>query len=414
MDDIERANEKAVERILDAKPVLVDIELARKAIPGMKDDMMLHAGPPITWERMCGPMKGAVMGALIYEGLVDSPEQASKLAESGDIEFSPCHHHRTVGPMAGVVSPSMPVFVVRNESMGNEAYCTINEGLGKVLRFGAYDEGVIARLKWMEEILFPVLRDAVRDSGGIDLKAMISRALHMGDECHNRNIAGSSLFLNKISPYIVKTGYDKEIIARVIDFIAGNGHFFLNLSMPACKSMMDAAHNIKNCTIVTAMSRNGVEFGIRVSGLGDRWFKAPAPLPKGLYFPGFSERDANPDLGDSSITETAGLGGFSMAAAPAIAQFVGGSPSDAIKYTKEMWEITLTRNKSFTIPILNFEGSPTGIDLRKVIETGIQPLINTGIAHKDPEIGQVGAGIVRAPMDCFKKALMAFVEEFQA
>ncbi len=414
MEEIEEANRRAVERILAAKPVLVDISPAKDVIPGMKDEMILHAGPPITWKKMCGPMKGAVMGALIYEGLADSPEQASKLAERGDIEFSPCHHHRTVGPMAGVVSPSMPVFVVRNEDLGNEAYCTINEGLGKVLRFGAYDEEVLSRLKWMKEVLFLVLRDAVRDSGGIDLKAIISRALHMGDECHNRNFAGTSLFLNQIAPYLVRTGYDKEVIAKVIEFIAGNGHFFLNLSMPACKATMDATHNIKNCTIVTAMSRNGVEFGIRVSGLGDRWFTAPAPLPKGLYFPGFSEEDANPDLGDSSITETTGLGGFSMAAAPAIAQFVGGSPSDAIKYTKEMWEITLERNRSFTIPVLNFEGSPTGIDLRKVIETGIQPLINTGIAHKEPGIGQVGAGIVRAPMKCFKDALRAFVEEFQA
>ena len=405
--EVDSANRRAVEKILAAKPVLIDIKPAIDVIPKMTDHTILHAGPPIEWKRMCGPMRGAIIGALIYERLAKDEEEAEKLAASGKIEFSPCHHHSTVGPMAGVVSPSMPVFVVKNQKYGNRAYCTLNEGLGKVLRFGAYDREVLNRLAWMRDVLGPALEVAVGRSGGIDLKTLISQALQMGDECHNRNVAGTSLFLNEITHHLPASDLDKRTIGDVVRFISGNHHFFLNLSMPACKATMDAAHGIKNCTVVTAMARNGVEFGIRVSGLGDRWFTAPAEVPRGLYFPGYGERDANPDLGDSSITETSGLGGFAMAAAPAIVQFVGGTPEDAMGYTLEMFDVTLAKNTNFALLNLGFEGTPTGIDIRKVLDTGITPIINTGIAHKRASVGQIGAGILRAPLDCFKKALVA-------
>jgi hypothetical protein len=405
--EIDSVNLRAVEKILNSKPVLMDVKPAIEVVPKMTELTILHSGPPIEWKRMCGPMRGAVIGALVYEGLAKDEKEAEKLAASEKIEFSPCHHHRAVGPMAGVISSSMPVFIVENQRHRNRAYCTINEGLGKVLRFGAYDKEVLNRLSWMRDVLGPALGVAVRHSGGIDLKALISQALQMGDECHNRNAAGTSLFLNEIMPHFLGSDLDKKTINDVVQFIYGNRQFFLNLSMPACKATLDAVRGIKNCTLVSAMARNGVEFGIQVSGLGDRWFTSPAEVPKGLYFPGYGEGDANPDLGDSSITETAGLGGFAMATAPAIVQFIGGAQEDAVGYTREMYEITLTENKSFALPNLGFRGTPTGIDLLKVLDTDIMPIINTGIAHKQAGIGQIGAGILRAPLECFKKSLVA-------
>lgn len=410
--DINAANEKVLEIIKSGQAELIDIKPARDAIPGMTENTILHAGPPITWERMCGPMKGAVIGALIYEGKAQNKEEAEKLAASGEIEFSPCHHHNAVGPMAGIVSPSMPVFVVKNKTFDNYAYCTLNEGLGKVLRYGAFSDEVIKRLKWMETVLAPALKEALALSGPIDIKGLIAQALHMGDECHNRNKAATSLFIRTIAPYLVKIKDKTEIISDVLNFMNSNDHFFLNLSMPACKAMLQPAEGVEGSTIVTIMSRNGTDFGIRISGLGDRWFTAPAPKVEGLYFPGFTDDDANPDIGDSSITETCGIGGFAMAAAPAIVQFVGSTAGDAINYTKKMYEITAGENNTFTIPVLNFRGTPTGIDIRKVLELDILPQINTGIAHKNPGIGQVGAGLVNPPKKLFEDALFAFADEY--
>lgn len=406
---INNGNKQAVGRLLDARPKLVDIAPAGDVIPGFERRMLLHSGPPISWDKMCGPMRGAIVGALIYEGLADSPKEAEALAASGDIKFAPCHEYGAVGPMAGIISASMPVFVIENEAGGNRAYSNLNEGLGKVLRFGANSPEVIGRLHWMRDVLAPVLRKAILAAGGLDIMTLTAKALQMGDECHNRNLAATSLLIRTLLPVLCKECTGGEL-ADVASFLASNDHFYLNISMAACKASLDAAHGIKGSTLITAMSRNGVEFGIRVSGLGNEWFTAPAPYVKGLYFPGYSDADANPDLGDSAITETCGLGGFAMAAAPAIVQFVGGTASDAINYTKEMYEITLATNPAYTIPALDFRPTPTGIDLIKVVETGINPIINTGIAHRDAGVGQVGAGLVRAPMECFTAALRRFAD----
>jgi hypothetical protein len=403
--DIEAANDEVCRRIKAGRPVLVGMGIARDVIPGMHDRLILHAGPPIDWERMCGPQRGAVMGALVYEGIARDEAEAARLAASGEIEFSPCHHHHAVGPMAGVVSPSMPVFVVENKAFGNRAFCTQNEGLGKVLRYGGMGAEVYARLKWMEISLYPVLDCALQAlPDGIDLRSLIAQALHMGDECHNRNRAATSLFLRATGPALARTSRDNETLAKVIEFIDRNDHFFLNLSMPAGKAMLEPAEGVPGSTIVTVMARNGTDFGIRLSGLPGRWFTAPAGQVQGLYFPQFTEKDANPDIGDSTVTETAGYGGMAMAAAPAITKFVGGTPQMALQATLEMYEITHDEHEQFTIPALNFRGSPCGIDVRKVIETGILPQINTGIAHKDPGVGMVGAGILRAPRECFEEA----------
>jgi hypothetical protein len=409
---IEEANQEAVSRVQRAKPALIDVSTAGEAIPGMKRNMILHAGPPVTWEKMSGPMKGAVIGGLILEGFAKTRQEAEALAASGDILFEPCHHHSSVGPMAGVVTWSMPVWVMENEAFGNRAYCTLNEGLGKVLRYGAFSGEVLARLRWMAEDLAPALKKTLLRHGPVDMKSMIAQALQMGDEGHNRNRAGTSLFIREIAPDLVMLDESREKIGRILSFINGNDHFFLNLSMPSCKCTVDAAVSIEGSSVVTAMARNGTEFGIRVSGLGDRWFTGPAGRVEGLYLPGFSEKDAALDIGDSVITETAGIGGFAMAAAPAIVKFVGGSASDAIRYTRRMYDITVAENDTYRIPALDFRGTPTGIDLLKVVETGILPAINTGIAHKEPGIGMVGAGLVHPPEKCFHDALEAFAEKY--
>ncbi len=401
---IEEANKEAVSRIMSGRPQIIGLGLAREVIPGMTDRTILHAGPPITWERMCGPTRGAIMGALVYEGLAKTPEEAAELAACGEIAFDPCHHHHAVGPMAGIISSSMPVWIIENVTFGNCAYCTLNEGLGRVLRYGAFGEDVYSHLHWMADTLYPTLADALKVSGPIDLRAMIAQALHMGDECHNRNRAGTSLLLRALGPAMARTCKDGERLARVIQFIDGNDHFFLNLSMPAAKSMVEPAEGIEGATILTVMARNGTDFGIRMAGDPERWFVAPAGRVEGLYLPGFSAQDANPDIGDSTITETAGFGGFAMAAAPAIALFVGGSAQDALNSTLEMYEICYAEHEQFTIPALDFRGTPTGIDVRLIMETGILPKLNTGIAHKEPGIGMVGAGVLRAPQSCFQEA----------
>lgn len=405
--EVEAANRTAHERFLSAQPILMGVEQASKVIPGLGERTLLHAGPPIEWKRMCGPMQGAVIGAILYEGWAENQEAARQLAASGEINFAPCHHFGAVGPMSGVISPSMPVWIVKNQDRGNLSFSNLNEGLGKVLRFGANDKSVIERLKWMETVLGPAMNTALQQLGGVEVRPIIAQALHMGDECHNRNAAASSLLFKRLTPALLKTELPQSDIAKVLEFIAGNDHFFLNISMACCKAMLDAGHGVEHSTLVTAMARNGVEFGIRVSGTGDVWFTAPAPMVDGLFFPGYSPADAAPDLGDSAITETAGIGGFAMGAAPAIVQFVGGTPQDAIAYTREMYHITMGINGGFTLPALNFDASPAGIDSRKVVDMGILPVINTGIAHREAGVGQVGAGITRAPLECFEKAIMS-------
>ncbi|MDO4604870.1 MAG: DUF1116 domain-containing protein [Helcococcus sp.] len=411
-EKIKEANKKAVKLILESTPFLVDIDYAKNVVPNLSDKMILHAGPPVTWENMAGPVKGAMIGACIYEGWAKDDKEAIKLIESGEVKFDCCHHHNTVGPMAGIVSPSMPVHVIENTKFGNKAYCTVNEGLGKVLRFGAYEESVINRLKWIENTYMPNLKKALKLSGPIDLRNITAQALHMGDECHNRNKASTSLFFREIAPYIVKVSKTEEELNEIFNFLQKNDHYFLNLSMPACKSSLDVARNVEYSTILTVMARNGFEFGIQISSLGNKWFTGKAEDIKGLYFPGYSEKDACPDLGDSAITETMGIGGFAMAAAPSIVQFVGGKVEDAISYSKSMYSITTDINNNYTIPNLNFKGTSLGIDLLKVIEKEIRPVINTGVAHKDAGVGQIGAGIVHAPMICFEKALEEYIKKY--
>lgn len=410
--NIEDANKEATTRMIEARPVLVGVGKAKDVIPGMNDNLLLHAGPPIRWDRMSGPLRGAVIGALLFEGRAKTEADAQAMVARGQVQFDSAHHHQSVGPMAGVISPSMSVYIIENKTHGNRAFSNLNEGYGKVLRYGAFSADVLSRLHWMEDVMAPMLADAIEASGGIDIKALLAEALHMGDEGHNRNKAGSLLFLRALSPHLAQAAKTSADLSQVLRFIGDNALSVLNPVMASCKAMADAAHGVAGSTIVSAMARNGTDFGIRVSGLGDRWFTAPAEIPQGLYFPGFKAQDANRDIGDSTITETAGIGGFAMATAPAIVTFVSGTPKDAIKTTLEMYEITFAEHKYFTIPYLDFRGAPTGIDIRKVVEKNITPRINTGIAHKDAGVGQIGAGLVRAPMKVFEQALVAYAEKY--
>jgi hypothetical protein len=410
--NINKANTESTQKMMEARPIVVGMGKAIDVIPGMREELLLHAGPPITWQRASGPMRGAITGALIFEGKAKDEAEAQALVESGKIKLEPCHHHQAVGPMAGVTCPSMSVYILQNKTHGNYSYSNLNEGYGKVLRYGAYSQEVLDRLRWMEDVMAPVLGKAIELSGGVDIRALLSESLQMGDEGHNRNKAGSILFTKALAPHIVRASDNSEVAAKILQFMGDNALTVLNPVMAACKAMVDAAHDIEGSTIVSVMARNGTDFGIRVSGLGDRWFTAPVAVPQGLYFPGFTAADASGDIGDSTITETAGIGGFAMASAPAIVTFVSGTPKDAINTTLEMYEICHAEHKYFTIPPLDFRGTPTGIDIRKVVETGITPRVNTGIAHKDAGVGQVGAGLVRPPMEMFEEALVAFAEYY--
>lgn len=406
---IKNANEECLRRIQAGTAVWVDVRLARDVIPGMDDYTVLHAGPPLPWEHMCGPMRGAIIGASMFEGWAKTPEEAVALADRGRLKFDSGHHHHAIGPMSGIITPSMQVNVVRNEPFGIATHSTLYMGIGKVLRHGAYDEGVMAKLRWMNHELAPLLARAVQEAGGIDIKSIVAQAVQMGDEMHNRNKASNPLLLARLAPHLVSVA-DKAAAIRALKFIDEAGHFILNTVMAGCKGILDAASGIPESTIVTAIARNGYETGIRVSGLGDRWFTAPAPMIEGVYFPGFGPEDANPDLGDSAITETIGLGSMAMAGAPAVVEYVGGTPAFALETTMKMYEITADENKAFKLPSLHFRGTPLGVDIRKVVKTGITPVINTGIACKRPGVGQIGAGLTAVPLQCFEKALEAFAE----
>jgi Protein of unknown function (DUF1116) len=411
LSTIDQANQEALRRILAGDPVLIDVVPASEAIPDLTDRMILHAGPPIGWDRMCGPMRGAVTGIAVFEGWAKDLDDAAANAANGGFAFHPNHHFGAVGPMTGMTTRSQPLIVVENRAFGNRAYCAINEGLGKVMRFGGNDAEVLNRLRWIRDVLGPALGRAIRKSGGIPLKPLIARGLTMGDEMHQRNVACSSLLSRQLAPLLARTSKDARELGACLEFIGGNDQFFLNIAMAMGKALTDPARNVNASSVVTAMCRNGTDFGIRVSGTGDRWFTAPVEMPAGIYFPGFSEKDANPDMGDSAIVETVGLGAFAMAAAPAVVGYIGaGRSSEAAAFTRSMTEITVAANPAWAIPAMDFAGVPTGIDIRLVVETGLAPIINTGIAHREPGVGQVGAGLVKAPLKCFQDALVAFAE----
>lgn len=406
---IEQANEEAVRRMIEGEPVLVDIAPAGEVIPGMQGKMITHAGPPIEWSRMCGAMQGALIGQVLFEGWAKTPEEARAMLERGEIRLEPNHHHQTVGPMAGTISPSAPVWVVENKTFGNRAFCRQVEGRQQ---FGDYSEEALENLRKWRDIWAPALRKGLQKIGGLNLKPIIAQALQMGDELHNRHSASSSLFANAMAVAMVEADVPKAELLPTLKYITNHNLIFLGLAMAAGKAIADPALNIEYSTIVTAMCRNGVEFGIRVSGLGEEWFTAPAPAVNGLYLPGYSVEDAGLDMGDSAITETVGWGAFTIGGAPGILSLVGGTPEEALDYSREMRKITAGVHPIYRMPILGFAGVPIGIDIRKVVQTNVTPIIDTAIAHKKPGYPIIGAGLVRAPIECFKQALLAFGRKY--
>ena len=408
---IEAANEEVVKRLNAGDPVLVDIAPAGEVIPGFKDRMITHSGPPIDWARMCGAQRGAMIGAVIFEGWAKNVEEAFRLLEGGGVRFEPNHHHQAVGPMAGTISPSMPVWVVENKAFGNRSFCRQVEGRQQ---FGDYSESALQDLHRWKNVWAPSLRQGLRQTGGLPLKPIIAKALMMGDELHNRPVAASSLFANGMSSAMVEAGVAKESLVATLKYTANHELLFLGLAMACGKAIADPAVGIESSTVVVAMARNGTDFGIRVSGLGEDWFTAPSPRVKGLYFPAYKEEDAGFDMGDSAITETVGWGGFVLAGATGILSLVGGTPDEAMAYSREMRQITVGTSANYRMPVFGFQGTSLGIDIRRVVQTGITPIIDTAIAHKNPGFSIIGAGLVRAPLECFQKALVAFSRKYGA
>lgn len=403
---LQEANALALERITSAEAQLVRIAPASELL-GLRPGEFLHSGPPLTWERASGPMKGALIGAMIFEGLAATPEEAEEKLAGPDVTLAPCHSRGAVGPMAGVISPSMWVFELHDPVHGTTSCCSLNEGLGKVLRYGAFNEEVQTRLAWMRDVLGPVLAEAVESHGPVDVKAYLPQMLQMGDEGHNRNRSATLMFLRDLLPHIVRQDRPADDIAEVCRFVGANDHFALNLVMPACKLAMAAAKDIPGSSVVVTMARNGTDFGIQLAGTGDQWFTGPANTPEGLFLGSYGPEDANPDIGDSAITETAGMGGFVMAAAPAIVRLVGGDVAFALTTTRTMYEITLGEHPTLQVPVLEFRGAPIAIDATAVARTGVLPQINTGMAGRVAGTGQVGAGLVTPPAQVFVDALRA-------
>jgi hypothetical protein len=406
---IEAANLEAVRRINAADPVLVDIAPAGEVIPGLEDRMILHSGPPIDWHQMCGAQRGAMIGMVLFEGWAKNGEEALKLLESGAIKIEPNHHHHAVGPMAGTISSSMPVWVVENKAFRNRAFCRQVEGRQQ---FGDYSDSALEGLRLWRDVWAPSLRKGILQMGGVGLKPIIAKALQMGDELHNRSIAASSLFANTLTRPMIESDVARDDLLSTLGYITNHELLFLGLSMASGKASVDPAVGIGYSTVVVAMARNGTEFGIRVSGLDDEWFTAPSPKVDGLYLPGYTEKDAGADMGDSAITETVGWGGFVLCGATGILSLVGGTPEEAMAYNREMRQITVTTSPNYRMPVLGFQGAPVGIDIRKVVQTGIAPIIDTAIANKNPGHSIIGAGLVRAPMECFKKALLSFGRKY--
>lgn len=410
---IDDANLAVIDRIKKGSPVLVDVVYAKEVIRELNGKVLLHAGPPIQYENMTDPIQGSCVGAILFEGWAKDEKEARRMLENNEVTFIPCHHVNAVGPMGGITSANMPVLVVEDKTHNTTAYCQMNEGIGAVLRFGAYNQEVVNRLHWMKDVLGPILGKAIRSfDEGLSINPMVAKAIAMGDEFHQRNIAASLIFLKEVAPTITKLDIDSKDKTDVIQFLADTDQFFLNIMMAASKAVMDGARQIQEGTIVTVMSRNGENFGIKIAGMGDEWFTAPVNTPQGLYFSGYSGEDASPDMGDSSITETFGVGGMAMIAAPAVTRFVGtGGFYDALKISNELDAIVVDHNPNFIIPTWDFKGTHLGIDARKVVETGVTPVINTGIAHKKAGLGQIGAGTVHPPIECFEKAIVAYAKK---
>jgi hypothetical protein len=405
---VDRANNEAYRRLCDADPLLVDVIPAAEAIAGFKTNTILTSGPQLAWDDYQGGQRAAIIGSALFEGLAKDERDADAQIRAGKIEVLPCHRFACVGSLAGVYTASMPVLVVKNRAHGNIAYCNFYEGTNpRRLNYGVYDDGVRERLIFVNDVIAPVLRDAVRAAGGIPLRPIMQRALHMGDELHSRNTAASLLFTRELFPQLLRVAEkNREGVDATVQALTADHYFFLRLSMAAAKVTADAAHGIDNSSLITAMSFNCREFAIRVSGLGDEWFCGPHPIVEAKLFDGHTPDEITWMGGESIIIETIGLGGLAQAAAFPLQTYQGGSPEAMAANNLQMYDIVVGEHPTFKIPYFSYRGTPTGIDLRQVIARKITPIMDIGIAGKNG--GQIGAGLVRAHIGCFEKAFQAF------
>ena len=412
VDRTERANAECFRRLTTADPVLEDVRPAVEVLPGMTRETILTSGPTLPFSAYVGGQRAAVIGGVLFEGLAKNAAEAEAMLNAGQIKVEGCHPHAAVGSLAGIYTASMPVFVVRNRSAGNIGYCNFYEGTNpRRLNYGVYDDGVRERLLYINNVVAPVIGEAVRASGGIALKPIMKRALHMGDELHSRNTAAALLFGRELMPHLLKLaekGADR--VAKTVQAVTEDHYFFLRLSMAAAKASADAAHNVEGSSLVTGMAINCRNFAIRVSGLGDKWLLGPHPTVQAKLFDGHSEDEITWMGGESIICETVGLGGFAQAAAFPLQAYQGGSPEAMVERNLELYRITQGENPDYQIPFLRYRGTPTGIDIRKVLDTGVTPAMDIGVAGRDG--GQIGAGIVRAPLACFEAAMTAFRERY--
>ena len=404
---LSKANDEAARRICEADPVVVDIKPAGEVVPGMTEQKILTSGAPLEWGQYTGGQRRAVIYGALFEGLATDEEDADAKLSSGEIELGICHAHGCVGSVAGIYTASMPVFVVENRSMGNTGFCNLYEGESRRrLNYGVYDDGVRDGLLFLEEVVAPVLRAAILRADGVELKPLIRRALHMGDELHSRNTAGSALFLRALTPHLLELAQagdvDGDALRRTVAFLDESDYFFLRLSMAAAKAAADGAHGVAGSSVVTAMTISCLDYAIRVSGMGDEWFRGPHPTVEAHLFDGYTDDDVQWIGGESHITETVGLGGFAQAAAFALQRYQGGSAQEMARMNEEMYGITVAEHPVYKIPYFGYRGTPVGIDLHKVVETGVVPVIDGGLAGKDG--GQIGAGILKAPIESFVAA----------
>ena len=410
---ISEANQKAVDSILTADPRWIDMKPAIEVIPGMKKDLILKSGPPLPWERLCDTQKMGVVNGIFYENLAGTKEEAIELIKSGKVKIGAANDHGIVGPGAGIVTPSMIVNVVEDVHSGKQGFCAPFEGPNKggLSGWGIYNEAVKAHLDLLRDIIGPVFSKLLKKAGGIPIKNIIAKGLEMGDENHTRQEAGGLILINQLFPLLIKAGLNERTLRDCVDFLYKTPRFFHPIGMASAMTILQAVKDIEYSTVVWAQAGNGVEYGIKVSGLGEQWFTADAPILKGMYLSSeYKPEDSLPWIGDSCILEAIGLGGFAAAAAPSVARLIGGDFQDAINQSREMEEICLTANRNFPIPALDYQGPPAGVDIRKVLETGIEPILHGGIISKTGK--RIGAGTARIPLNCFEKALEAFAEKY--
>jgi hypothetical protein len=404
----ERANAEALERLWAAEPVLVDVQPAGEVVPGMTPDTVLTSGAPLAWDDYFGGQRSGIIGGALYEGLAADAEEAEAKIRGGEIRLATCHEHGCVGSLAGIYTASMPVFVVENRVGGNRAFCNLFEGPSPArLNYGVYNETVRESLRFIGDVVGPLLGEAVRAADGIELRPIVRRALHMGDELHSRNTAATLLFTRDLFPALLDlAGARPDEVRRTLEYLGSSDYFFLRLSMASAKVTADAAHGVEGSSLVSAMTFSCRDFAVRVSGLGDTWFTAPLEPVEAKLFDGFTEEDIEFMGGESVINETVGLGGFAQAAAFPLQAYQGGSAERMVAANLEMYGITLGEHPEFKIPYLGFRGVPTGIDIHRVVETGIRPAMNIGVAGRGG--GQIGAGVLRAPLACFEAAVEAY------